>query len=65
MNTYSTSNLSEDALEEIRQALKDLDYGSVEIYVQNSEITQITKRTIKKTARKNGSGKNQVLTKVL
>ena len=46
---YSTKNISAKLLEEIKAALKDLDYGSIELYVQNGEVSQITKRHIKKT----------------
>jgi len=36
-------------LDELIQALKELGgWGSVEIYVQNGKVTQITKRAIKK-----------------
>jgi len=49
MADYSTKNLSKDLLREIKEALGGLDWGSVEIYVQNSEVTQITRRHIKKT----------------
>ncbi len=36
-------------IKEIQDALEDIDYGSVEVYVQNKKITQITVRNIKKT----------------
>lgn len=36
-------------LSEIEKALDDVVYGSVEIYVQNRTITQISVRNIKKT----------------
>lgn len=37
-------------IEELIQALKELGgWGSVEVYVQNGKVTQITKRAIKKT----------------
>lgn len=36
-------------IEEIKQALDNLEYGSVEVIVQNHEITQISTRIIKKT----------------
>ncbi|MEK9175972.1 MAG: DUF2292 domain-containing protein [Patescibacteria group bacterium] len=36
-------------IDEIRQAIESLDYGSVEVIVQNGEITQISTRIIKKT----------------
>lgn len=49
MNDYSTKNLSPKLLSEIEEALKGLDYGSIEIFVTKGEVTQITKRHIKKT----------------
>ena len=52
MNDYSTNDISEKLLAEIKDALKLLDYGSVEIFVVDSEVTQITKRHIKKTNHK-------------
>ena len=36
-------------IDEIRQALESLDYGSVEVIVQNGQVTQISTRIIKKT----------------
>ena len=54
MDRYSTKKLSNKALEDIKEALEGLDYGSIEIYVTNSTITQITKRVIKKTVNVNG-----------
>jgi len=37
-------------LTELSQALKEIGgWGSIEVYVQNGKVTQITKRTIKKT----------------
>lgn len=42
--------ISEKLLEEIIASLKSAaPYGSVEIYVQNDNVTQITVRKIKKT----------------
>ena len=50
MKPTTTSPILSAALtEEIKEALDGLDYGSVEIYVQNRKVTQITKRKIKKT----------------
>lgn len=50
MNKYSTVSVSKDLVEEIIQALQSVsDYGSLEIYVQNNMVTQITVRNIKKT----------------
>ncbi len=44
------SHLSPTLIEELDHALQMVKaYGSVEIYVQNSTVTQITVRNIKKT----------------
>ena len=46
----TSSKINHHLLEEVDQALKELDgWGSVEIFVQNGKVTQITKRAIKKT----------------
>ena len=50
MDQYSTQTISPMLLEEIAQALKHVSpYGSVEIFVQDNVVTQITVRNIKKT----------------
>jgi len=50
MDQYSTDIISQTLLTEIANALKNVSpYGSVEIYVQDSVVTQITVRNIKKT----------------
>ncbi len=46
---YSTDKITNQLIEEIKTALDKLDWGSIEIYVQNSEVVQITRRQIKKT----------------
>ena len=51
MSDYSTKHVSDDLVSEIIRALKTVNtYGSIEIYVQNSVVTQITVRNIKKTS---------------
>ena len=51
MVDYSTKKISRDLLEEIKVSLKNVrGWGSVEIYVQDFKITQITERNIKKTS---------------
>ncbi|MBI2617195.1 DUF2292 domain-containing protein [Candidatus Gottesmanbacteria bacterium] len=51
MVDYSTKKITRDLLEEIKQALKNIrGWGSVEIYVQNNKVTQITERNIRKTS---------------
>lgn len=50
MADFSTKRVRDDLLEEIKLALKNIrGWGSVEIYVQNFRVTQITERNIKKT----------------
>ncbi len=47
---YSTKHISTGLMEEILHAVQTVNqYGSVEIYIQNYTVTQITVRTIKKT----------------
>lgn len=56
LNTeYSTEKISETLLNEVTEAIKSVKaYGSVEVYVQNKVVTQITVRNIKKTNGNNG-----------
>jgi len=49
MVDYSTHNISQKLLKEIEKALKEIDYGSLELYVNNGRVVQITQRKIKKT----------------
>ena len=50
MVDYSTKKIAQVLLDEIKDALKNVrGYGSVEIYVQDHKVTQITQRNIKKT----------------
>ncbi len=59
MTDYSTKRISETLVFEIKKALKSVEtYGSVEIYVQDEVVTQITVRNIKKTGKKSNSVKN-------
>lgn len=47
---YSVKRVSDTLLVEIKKALKGVNnYGSVEIFIQNGVVTQITVRNIKKT----------------
>lgn len=51
MSEYSVSKISKTLVAEIKKALKSVhSYGSVEIYVSNGEVSQITVRNIKKTS---------------
>lgn len=50
MVDYSTKKITRDLIDEFKQALKNVrGWGSVEIYVQDYKVTQITERNIKKT----------------
>ncbi len=46
---YSTKTISKQLLDDIGTSLQNLEYGSLEIYVVEGEVTQISKRQIKKT----------------
>lgn len=65
MNQYSTIKISPQLVQDIIGALQNIEgYGSVELYVQNNQVTQITVRSIKKTGSNqsyqgNGNSKNQ------
>jgi len=50
MSKKSNPKLNSQLIDELLQALEELGgWGSVEVYVQNGKVTQITKRAIKKT----------------
>ena len=46
---YSTKSISDRLRADIETVLKDLEYGSVELYVTDGMVTHITKRQVKKT----------------
>lgn len=48
MKSYSTKNVDHNLLEEIKNALTNIRWGSLEIFVQDSLVVQITERNIKK-----------------
>ena len=55
---YSTRNVSNDLINEVVDALKNIrGWGSVEIFVQDYHVVQITERNIKKTT--NGEQKKK------
>lgn len=46
----NTSIITPKLIQELEQAFKHVnDYGSIEIYIQASQVTQITTRKIRKT----------------
>lgn len=62
MKDYSTKQISDTLLKEVIDALKNIrGWGSVEIYVQDYKVVQITERNIKKTS---NSGPNNHTIKI-
>lgn len=52
-NDYSTRKISKALISEVKNAIKSVKgYGSVEIYIQENIVKQITVRNIKKTDHK-------------
>lgn len=49
-NDYSTQKISPNLISKIVEVLKNKAYGSIEIYIENFNVTQITERTITKLA---------------
>ena len=58
MSEYSTKRISKKLVDEIKNTLQNKAWGSVEIYVQDHEVVQITDRNIKKTLNNTGKKKN-------
>ena len=55
---YSTQNISPRLISEMKHAIQSVkSYGSVEIYIQDGVVTQITVRNIKKTGLKTTKSK--------
>lgn len=55
LTDYSTKKISQTLVLEIKKALKSVQsYGSVEIYVNDGIVSQISVRNIKKTSHTNG-----------
>lgn len=50
-NDYSTQRITPNLISKIVEVLKNKSYGSVEIYIENFNVVQITERTITKLAR--------------
>lgn len=46
----TTTRIPTTILDELEKALQSVSYGSIEIFVQDKVITQITVRNIKKTS---------------
>ena len=53
MNNKNSIDINSDLLNEISRSLENIDgWGSVEIFIQDNKVTQITQRNIKKTNHK-------------
>lgn len=49
MANYIKNNFSDRLMKDIKDELERIGFGSLEIYVQNNKVTQMTVRNIKKT----------------
>jgi len=49
------TSIEPQLFEEIKKAISNKEYGSVEIYIESGKVVQITERVIKKTV---NNGKN-------
>ena len=54
---FSTQKITPQLISQVIDALKNKAYGSVEIYIQNYTVTQITERTITKVSSPKSSRK--------
>lgn len=52
-SAFSTQNISPQLISQVVDAIKDKAYGSVEIYISDYTVTQITERVINKVANSN------------
>jgi len=57
---YSTQKITPQLISQIVDALRGKSYGSIEIYVENYNVVQITERKITKLAPKNEGRKISV-----
>ncbi len=58
---FSTQKITTELIGQIITALKDKAYGSVEIYIENYKVVQITQRTITKLRNSNGNGQKKIV----
>lgn len=56
MDEYSTTEISDQLISDIKRSLTGKEFGSIEIYIENGRVSQITERVIKKTVRLNTDG---------
>jgi len=51
VNEYSTQQISPNLISKIVEVIRNKSYGSVEIYIEDFSVVQITERSITKLAR--------------
>ena len=56
MDEYSTTEISDQLISDIKRSLTGKEFGSIEIYIEKGRVSQITERVIKKTVRLNIDG---------
>ena len=63
MDEYSTTEISDQLISDIKRSLTGKEFGSIEIYIENGRVSQITERVIKKTVRlnKDNNGKKELV----
>jgi len=54
---FSTQKISPQLIAQIVDALRNKAFGSIEIYIQNFKVVQITERTINKLTTRSASAK--------
>lgn len=60
-NEYSTQQISPNLVSKIVDVVRNKAYGSIEIYIENYNVVQITERTITKLARVNKKKKFSIV----
>lgn len=50
MTKRNNETITTQLIDEIKEALSTVKYGSIEIFIQNKTVTQITVRNIRKTS---------------
>lgn len=50
--TYSTKKISKELIDAIVAAIEGKSFGSIEIFIQDSKVTQVTERVITKLGTK-------------
>ncbi len=46
--TYPKRNVETELVEQVKKAIGNIKWGSIEIFIQDSKVVQITERSIKK-----------------